>query len=175
MEQSESLPNLNAEIIVIPKTLKTLGILSLIMGGLMIVMGLWNIKTTYAPSESDTEKTQIMLEQVEKNSPEKYEDAVKLLDNAGPQAVAGVLTQIISVIGVILMLKLKKNGFYIYLFGELLPYIITIALLGLNGFVGAAAFFGETAALVGWIVFGLMIVLDIVFIVLYSKQVKYMS
>jgi hypothetical protein len=175
MEQSESVPNLNAEVTIIPKSLKTLGVLSLIMGGLMILVTLWSIKKAFLPNEDDLLQQQQQLEMIQQMNPDGYEAYVQAMESQGTQNVITLFTQIISVIGVFLMLKLKKNGFYLYVFGELIPYVITVTMSGLGALTAMAGAMGETMQTVVWAVVALVIVIDIVFIILYARHLKYMS
>ena len=174
MEQSESTIHLDEGAKKLPKNLKTLGILSLIMGGLMILGSLLNIQKYYFPTESDLQQKQETMEQMSKLSPESVDAIMVMEEGKGIDGIIGLITQIVSVIGVVLMLKLKKNGFYIYIAGEVLPYILNIAVKGVSGMAAISAL-GGPMKMIGIIGFVLMIILDIVFIVLYSKQTKYMS
>ena len=172
----DSNANLNTEITKVPKTLKTLGILSLIMGGLVILISLWSLKKDFLPSEQDNLDREKVLEMVQQQNPmDGYEKAVKILDDQGTVNIVTLLVQIISVIGVVMMLKLKKNGFYFYLVGELISYLILIILFGITSLAGIAVAYGGLIQTIGFIVAGLVVVQDIVFIVLYSRQLKYMS
>jgi uncharacterized membrane protein (DUF485 family) len=176
MEQSETNPDLNAEIKTVPSNLKTLGILSLIMGGLMILTVAWGLKKSFLPTEQDIADQQQQIEMAQKLNPEGgAELASKAIADQGTQGIIGLFCQIISVVGVILMLKLKKTGFYLYIFGELISYVFMIILFGFKGMIGIAGAMGDTFETIGWVVAGLMIVQDFVFIWLYSRQVKFMS
>jgi hypothetical protein len=176
MEQFEPTPDLNAEVAAIPSNLKTLTTLSLIMGGLMILMVIWGLKKSYFPSEKDTADQQQQIEMAGKMNPDGgAETAAKAIEDQGVQGVVGLLCQIISVIGVVLMLKLKKTGFYLYVFGELISYVFIIVLFGFKGLIGVAGAMGPTFEAVGWVVAALMVIQDFIFIWLYSKHVKIMA
>ncbi|MGD0711717.1 MAG: hypothetical protein ABR968_11140 [Bacteroidales bacterium] len=69
---------------------------------------------------------------------------------------------IICLIGVLMMWKLKKTGFYIYLVGEIAPAIFSFALLGGFGALG-------TMAMVMGLIF------PIAFIIMYGLNLKHMS
>jgi hypothetical protein len=176
MEQFESTPNLDVEIKTIPKNLKTLTTLSLIMGGLMILLAGWGLKKSYAPSEKDLADQQQQIEMAQKMNPNGgFEKASKAIEDQGVQGIVGLLCQVISVIGVVLMLKLKKTGFYLYVFGELISYVFMIILFGFNGLIGIAGAMGDTFAMIGWTFAALTIIQDLIFIWLYSKHVKIMA
>jgi hypothetical protein len=173
MEQFEPTPDLNPEVTAIPSNLKTLTTLSLIMGGLMILMVSWGLKKSYFPSEKDTADQQQQIEMAGKMNPDGgAEKAAKAIEDQGVQGVIGLLCQVISVIGVVLMLKLKKTGFYLYVFGELISYVFIIILFGFKGLIGLAASMGPTVEIIGWVTVCLTVIQDFIFIWLYSKHVK---
>jgi hypothetical protein len=176
MEQFETAPTSDAEIKTVPKNLKTLGILSLIMGALMILMAAWGLKKSYLPSEQDRADQQQQIEMAQKMNPDGgFEKASKAIADQGTQGVIGFLCQIISVIGVILMLKLKKTGFYLYVFGELISYVFMIILFGFSGMIGIGGAMGKNVEIIMWVVTGLTVIQDFIFIWLYSKHLKVMS
>lgn len=175
MEQSETVPNLNAEVQTVPKNLKTLCILSLIWGGLMILMTFWGIKKAYLPSEQDLLQQEQQLQMIQTMNPDGYQAYVDALDSQGTQNIISLVLQIVSVTGVILMLKLKKTGFFLYIFGELAPYLVMATMSGVGALAGVAGALGETMQAVIWIIFALAIIIDIVFIILYARHLKYMK
>src|SRR3954469_12481555 len=168
MEQSQEIPALNEET-GLPKQLKTLCILSLIMGGLLIIMLLFAIKQHYFPSEDDKIKMAENMEKILAVNP-NIDEIQDMMEKAGPNACAGLLTQVLSVIGVILMLKLKKVGFYLYIVAELLPYVFTIVLVGFIGLYGPFAMLGEKLKMLGVAYAIISVILDFLFIFLYSKH-----
>ncbi|HET6226218.1 MAG TPA: hypothetical protein VFF27_08065 [Bacteroidia bacterium] len=169
MEQSASISNFG-EPTGAPKTLKTLCILSLVMGGLMIILSLFNVKAAY-----DTDKTQLETENIIKFNPGQEEVVYAMEEGKAPAAIAGLIMEIVSVIGVVLMLKSKKTGFYIYVAAELLPYVINIALKGMSQTMAEMSLkFGPMGRLVMAFLI-LSVVFDLLFIFLYSRQVKYLK
>lgn len=175
MEQTEATQNLNVEIVKVPKFLKTLCTLSFIMCGLMILMQVWTLKKVYLPTEQDVIMEQQQLEMVQSMNPEGYDAAVKSIESRGVQGTITLVMEVLAFIGVMQMLRLKKSGFYIYVFAELLPYVVSIIMDGFGGMVAIAGAFGETMQTVAWVVVGLTIVIDFVFIFLYGRHIKYMS
>lgn len=175
MEPSETQPGLNTEIKVAPKNLKTLCILSMIMCGIMIILSLYSLKVTYMPSENDTDKLQQQVDIIQKNNPDGYDLALSIIDSQGIQYGASLFVEIVALIAVMMMLRLKKTGFYIYLFAELIPYLVTITLVGVKGLPGIGAAMGAPMDSISWAIFALAVIIDFVFIFLYSKQLKYMS
>ena len=80
--------------------------------------------------------------------------------NMIPLMVIGLIGIALCFIGALMMRKLKKDGFWIYVGGQLLPLAGTIAIMGTAQFTGITSY--------------LMFLIPIVFIVLYSRQRKYL-
>lgn len=175
MEQSETVPNLNAEVATVPKNLKTLCILSLIWGGLMILMTLWGIKKSYLPSEQDLMQQQQQLQMIQSMNPDGYQAYADAIESQGTQNIISLILQIVSVAGVLLMLKLKKTGFYLYVFGELAPYIVMATMSGMGALTGVAGALGDTMQAVIWVIVAIVVIIDILFIVLYARHLKFMK
>lgn len=83
----------------------------------------------------------------------------KLADNKMPIMILGIVGIALCFVGAMQMRKLKKQGYLLYVVGEILPIISTFI------FVGAMAFKG----------FGLLVtIVPIVFILLYTVNRKYL-
>lgn len=89
--------------------------------------------------------------------PEMHEILVKSLDNKIPLLIIGLVGIALCVYGAIEMRKLKKQGFMLWLIGEVLPYI------GMTIFIGGIFF---QTFLVYFMIFPL------IFIILYFFQRK---
>jgi hypothetical protein len=76
--------------------------------------------------------------------------------------IINVVACLICLVGVLMMWKLKKSGFFIYLVGEIIPAIASFALLGGFGALG-------TMAMVAGLIF------PIAFIIMYGLNLKHMS
>ncbi len=74
--------------------------------------------------------------------------------------VSGLIFITLCLIGAIQMRKLKKSGYYVYLIGELAPIILMAGLFG-SSFVGAIS-----------LVF--VALFNVIFVVLYSTQLKHL-
>jgi hypothetical protein len=79
-----------------------------------------------------------------------------------------LLAALVCLFGVILMWKLKKNGFYLYVIGEITPFIGGVATVGLTGLFSFAGGFMSIIA-------GLMMIFPILFIILYTLNFKYLK
>ncbi len=67
---------------------------------------------------------------------------------------------VLCFIGALMMRKLKKDGFWLYVSGQILPVIGSLALLGMAQFTGVTSY--------------IMFLIPVVFITLYSLQRKYL-
>jgi hypothetical protein len=93
---------------------------------------------------------------------EKGQAVIELTQaNMLPLMVIGLLGITLCLIGALWMRKLKKDGFWIYVGGELLPVIGSFIILG------TAQFTGVTSILMG-------IGLPLLFVILYAMQRKYL-
>jgi hypothetical protein len=106
---------------------------------------------------SGTEMSAKQLEDMEKGK------AVMELtqDNMVPLIAVGLIGITLCLIGAIMMRKLKKDGYLIYVGGEILPVIGSFIILG------TAQFTGVVSVIMG-------VGLPLVFVVLYTMQRKYL-
>ncbi|ULQ50600.1 hypothetical protein [Flavihumibacter fluvii] len=91
--------------------------------------------------------------------PEAIENARLAYENRIPLFVIMVAGMALCLYGALQMRKLQKNGYFMWLIGELLPTVGSIVLIGV-GFAGNA----------GW-----MLLFPLVFIILYTTQLKYLK
>jgi hypothetical protein len=84
----------------------------------------------------------------------------KVIDNSIFLGVISFLASVFCFIGIVWMWKLKKKGYYVYIVGEMLPIIATIALVGLS--------FTGTMAIIS-------VLLPLVFIILWGINLKHMN
>jgi len=87
------------------------------------------------------------------------ESVSKIVSNASTMAPINIIAALVVLVGVLMMWRLKKTGYYIYIVGEIAPVIALIVLGGLLG--GFMAIFSSLIA--------------ILFIVLYGLNVKHMA
>ena len=80
--------------------------------------------------------------------------------NMVPLLLIGAAGIVLCFIGALMMRKLKKDGFWIYVSGQVLPIIGSFALLGMAQFTGVTSY--------------VMFLIPVVFIILYSMQRKYL-
>ena len=81
--------------------------------------------------------------------------------NMIPLMAIGLVSVALCVLGAMWMRKLKKDGFWIYTGGQLLPVVGNFILLGTDQFTGVSSVLMAVA-------------LPLVFIVLYFRQMKYL-
>ncbi len=82
--------------------------------------------------------------------------------NIVPLMIIGFISIILCVVGAIWMRKLRKDGYWLYISGELLPVIGNFILLGTEQFTGVVS-----------ILMGVGI--PLLFVGLYSMQLKFLS
>ncbi len=80
--------------------------------------------------------------------------------NMVPLLAIGVVGIVLCFVGALMMRKLKKDGFWIYVAGQVLPVIGSLALMGMAQFTGVTSYF--------------MFLIPFVFIFLYSRQRKFL-
>lgn len=168
----ENLNSENVEVSARPKFLQTLCILSFIACGIMLIFGLFGLKNLFSTVEElASDENMMMLQQM---SEESYENAVAALQYKDINAIFGVLTPALSLIAVIMMWNLKKAGFILYVFGELLPYVLITFTTGMSTFktMGGAM---ENMQSVIYVVMVLVVVFDIAFMIMYALNLKYMN
>jgi hypothetical protein len=94
--------------------------------------------------------------------PDPVGAAQKNLDNKLPIFLIGMVSAILCIYGAVMMRKLKKTGFSIYLIGEIvLPFLSIFLFLGIS--------------LMGSLTIGIAIFFPLLFIIMYASQLKYMS
>jgi hypothetical protein len=162
----------NIEVAKRPKFLQTICILSFIGCGIMLVFGLFGLKNLFSTVEElASDENMMMLQQM---SQESYDNAVAALQYKDINAIFGVLTPALSLIAVIMMWNLKKAGFILYVFGELLPYVLIAFTTGTKTFSAMGGAMENFQSII-YIVMGLVVVFDIVFMIMYAMNLKYMK
>ena len=144
-------------------SLKTLTVLTYIGSALGYIFGCWGYfgadkqvadfeKNMNNPDMPDFAKKMM--------TPEAYENVKLLAANKLPIFILGLVATTLCLVGAMQMRKLKAQGYYLWLIGELLPFITTII------FINAAAIYS------GFAIISPIIVL--VFVILYTLQRKYL-
>jgi hypothetical protein len=159
-----------------PQALKTLCILSYIGCGIIFLLTLMSIPNI---TKSDERKAQ-EIEQVRGFSEEmanqleaQYMDP-NYKTKMTMKLVVDLLFLGLTLTGVVMMWKLKKTGFYIYAASEILYYFSGF----LTGQGDPSKMMDSMPAMfksVALGVFALVVIQDLVFIILYWRQTKYMS
>lgn len=157
-----------------PDFLSVICILSFIGCGIAFLGGIYSIiQNTPENMAKNIEQVRafnpVMADQLEENM-------IAMQDNVYMQIAPylNFVYLLLSFLGVLMMWKLNKKGFYLYIAGELLPYIPmlvmgkqTISMMGSMGGGGAQA--------IGIVVLVCMLVFDIVFIAMYGANLKHMK
>jgi hypothetical protein len=142
-----------------PQFLKVLCILSFIACGLMILIYALGSICLGISEETITK----VWDQVVASQPQLEDtDPVQFFHEVGKLCLYNLFANIVSLIGVIMMWRLNKIGFFIYIAAELVTNF-----LGLNmGIEGEAKSYGS-------IIFSVFI--DLVFIIMYAINLKHMK
>lgn len=153
--------------------LQVLCILSFIMCGISVLSGVWGIY------QSTPEAMQKNVEQLRVVNPEMADQMenqmIEMQDSAYGKIspYLALVYTLISFLGVMMMWNQVKKGFYIYAIAEILPYTGFI-FMGKNSLsmMGPP---GGNSAIIGMVVMILMIIIDLVFVALYAKNLKEMT
>ena len=152
-----------------PQFLSVLCILTWIMCGLTLVSTLWGVFFQPTPEEQYEN-----IEKMREANPEmadKMEAAYEAQSNSN-QTVGIVLNMIalaLSAYGAYMMWQLKRTGFYLYIAGEIIPYL---GFLTGGGSESMLAMMGGPAMMA--VAIGAMLLFDLVFIILYGLNLKHM-
>lgn len=147
----------------LPGSLNVLTILTFIGCGLGAIFTLatpWIMKFSLGmmnkAAESGTDLTPKQVSDMETSR-----KAIELTQsNLIPLLLIGAAGLVLCFIGALMMRKLKKDGFWIYVAGQVLPIAGNLAIMGMAQFTGATSY--------------IMFLIPVVFIILYSRQRKYL-
>lgn len=143
-----------------PQFLKILCILSFIWCGIMIIIYLIG---SFCMAMSEETTALIMDKVLESNPNIELDNPGDFLQQIGRISLMCMFTNIISLVGVIMMWNLNKAGFFIYAAAE-----IATNFIGINFSMN-----GETQKSYGMLIF--TIIIDLVFIGMYAMHLKYMN
>ncbi|MDH7462687.1 hypothetical protein QEG73_15425 [Chitinophagaceae bacterium 26-R-25] len=149
----------------LPSTLNVLTILTFIWSGITILSSFYS----FATAKSGYEKLEKMQgspelenapEFVKKmTGPEMLEVSRKSMENRVPILLVALIATGLCIYGAVQMRKLLKQGYYVWLIGEVLPIITTFIFIGAGAFSPFFLFF---------------LIFPVVFIILYGTQLKHM-
>jgi hypothetical protein len=149
----------------LPDTLNVVSILTFIGCGVFFCFSLYGFlraQYLYDTAVANQEKMEHAPEWLKNmQGPDPIGTARASLDNKIPIFLLAVLGYFLCTYGAILMRRLKKSGFTIYVVGELLPFVAGLLFIGTSTFTGFR------------LVFGVFFVA--LFIILYASQLKYMK
>ena len=140
-----------------PDFLKILCILSFVACGLWILLcSLGTVVLTLDEETIDKAWTKV----VESNPQFENIEAVQFMHNFGMLCVYMLIANIFSLIGVIMMWRLEKIGFFVYVIAELSTHFFKLDM-------------GEQSQSNAGLIFG--IIIDLIFIGMYLVNLKYMN
>lgn len=149
----------------LPGMLNVLTILTFIGCGLSFLTVCWNFISSSDP-DKQIEKINEAREKMGDSGfgAKMMENSIDIIqksyDNRYLLIITGLIFTTLCLIGAIRMRKLRKSGYYFYLIGELAPIVLAAGLFGSNIFSAIALLFSALIA--------------VVFVVLYSTQLKYL-
>lgn len=148
-------------------TLKTLTVLTFIGSGLVLIFAVWG----FLSADSSYQKMKELVDSGKVDqlpafargmySPERMEVMRKSVENKVPLFIVNMITGVLCIVGAIRMRKLKEDGYWIWLMGELLPFLAVLFFIGADYFTGITTWI--TFAIVG------------LFVILYSLQKKHLT
>ncbi|MEO5997239.1 MAG: hypothetical protein ABIN89_10880 [Chitinophagaceae bacterium] len=151
----------------IPGTLNVLTILTFIGCGLGLIFTIYQqvtAKTTLETMEKmqGTEAVEKMPEFAKKMySPENMEMMRISYENRIPLMIITLVSLVLCLFGAIQMRQLKKQGYFLWLIGEILPFVGSVLFVGMNSLTGFAGMVGLTIVAI--------------FVILYSFQLKHLK
>lgn len=157
-----------------PQFLSALCILTWVCSGIIFIMTVWGAVFQPSPEEQLQQ-----IEKIREVNPAAADQMEMALENqsASYKIINTLLTLVglgLTTYGVWLMWNLKKKGLYLYIAGELVPYL-SFAFGGAEAMGSMSAMTGMSkAALVGAMI-GVMALFDGIFIAMYAANAKHMK
>ena len=150
----------------LPEMLNVLTILTFIASGIQAIYAIWGVIKP-PPSESELQNMQDKIDQAPdlvKNFTGSHAVEIirKTMENRIPLMVINLAAAALCIYGALEMRRLKKQGYYFYLIGELvLPVIAMVVLIGLS--------------LYGSFTLVSSLFIPVLFLILYATQLKHLS
>jgi hypothetical protein len=148
----------------IPQGLNILTILTFIGCGFSILTSLFTkpiMEFSLKMLNKGLEKSSEMSANEVAKIVKQKESIEALLENAVVLGITAFIGGILCLVGAIMMRKFKKDGFWIYVAGQLIPFIAGLVLLGTKQFTGISSYIGAA--------------IPFVFIALYAAQRKHLT
>lgn len=149
------------------KTLRTLTVLTFIACAIVFIFSIWGFvaaddryqKMQEAIDNGTVAKLPAFLQKM--YTPEKLEQLQKMAENKIPLLIIHLVCTSLCFFGALQMRKLKADGYWMWLIGEILPYFGMAFFVGIDSVTGLFNFIGYAIVAV--------------FIILYSMQRKYLK
>jgi hypothetical protein len=141
-----------------PEFLKVLCILSFAWSAIAIIFFFLG---SFAMGVNEQNIDLIMSQAIAQNPGFSLENPLEFFNTIGTVSLYSMFTNILSLVGAIMMWNMKRTGFYVYLTAELLPYLI---LAIFNPSIYQSNF-------LGFLIF--VLVIDMAFIMMYSNNLKH--
>lgn len=149
----------------LPQTIGVLSVLTFIGSGLVILFQLYyfaaakRIYDTAMAGQQQIDQAPGFVKTLQ--GPDPIGTIQRSYDNRIPISLLTIIAAVLCIVGAVQMRQLKKNGFYIYLVGELLPIVTTAIFIGMASMAGISFYFG--------------VLIYAIFIILYATQLKYLK
>jgi len=146
----------------LPGTLNVLTILTFIGCGFSYIFGILGYIFTNNASEKIEKMSQAGASQ------NQIDMFMKSADNRSLLLISSLVFTTLCLISAFQMRKLKRLGYYLYLIGEIAPIVVSAGLFG--GLSGSSS---NAAMTIIGVIIGIGV--PIVFVILYSTQLKYLE
>ena len=150
----------------LPTSLNVLTILTFIGSAI----GLYSSLSSFFGGEKNIARMEEAYNKMDANTPQFVKDMVspekidlmKVMEaNKYPMLIFGLVGLVLCIMGALQMRKLKMQGYYLWLIGEILPIIASVIFIGVGIFKGIVGIF--------------LVIFLLVFIILYTVQRKHLK
>lgn len=166
-----------------PTFLTVICILSFIGVGIMLISSLMNMKEAFMTPDEMIAEMYDKFEKIAEMNPqfadmltdEMLNEFIEVQQYSKANWIVGIIGNILTLAGCIMMWRLSKKGFYIYVIAEIIPFAISAAFFGgvkaMNAMMVMMGF-GEN---MGYTIIGVMLFFDLLFVVFYALNLKSMK
>lgn len=151
-----------------PQFLTVLCILTWVSCGFLLIMSIWGV--AFKPTAEERYQSIEQMREVNPEMADRMEEAFEAQENSNQTLglAINLVAILLSALGAYMMWQLKKTGFYVYVGGEVLPYLGFLT----GGSEAAMASLGGPA--MAGIMLAVMVILDLIFIGMYAANLKHM-
>ena len=147
----------------LPTGLNVLTILTFIGCGIFMLFSLatpWLLKFSKGMMDKAVQSGELTPEKLQKIQEGRAQIELSEV-NMIPLMIIGIVGIVLCFVGALMMRKLKKDGYWIYVAGEILPLVATVFIMGTSQYK-------EPTSLI-------MLIFPIAFVILYTMQRKHLK